>query len=78
MLSYWSELSRPAVAPRDGTPTTLVRATRTQPPYVTDELVTGLDAALGTDFTLLDWDCDHMVPLALPARTAALIREHAG
>ncbi|MDT5073804.1 MAG: lipase, partial [Mycobacterium sp.] len=31
-----------------------------------------------TDFTLLEWDCDHMVPLARPAETAALIREHLG
>ncbi len=46
----------------DGTPTTVVRANRTEPPYVTDELVTALDAALGADFTLLEWDCDHMVP----------------
>ena len=28
--------------PRQGTPTTLVRATRTQPPYVTDELIDAL------------------------------------
>lgn len=78
MLSYWSELTRPAPTPRAGTPTTLVRATRTQPPYVTDELLTGLGAALGTDFTALEWDCDHMVPLAMPAETAVLIRDHVG
>ena len=78
VLSYWSELTRPAVVPRDGTPTTLVRASRTQPPYVTDELTSGLDAALGTDFTLHEWDCDHMVPLAKPVETAALIRDRLG
>lgn len=78
MMAYWSELARPAVAPRDGTPTTLVRATRTQPPYVTDELTLGLDAALGSDLRLLEWDCNHMVPLAMPAETAAVIREHVG
>ena len=77
-LCYWSELTRPALTPRDGTPTTLVRATRTQPPYVMDELITGLDAALGVDFTLLEWDCNHMVPLAMPVETAALIRDYAG
>ncbi len=32
MLSYWSELARPIALPRTGTPTTLVRATRTDPP----------------------------------------------
>jgi lipase len=76
MMSYWSELTRPAVAPRDGTPTTVVRARRTEPPYVTDELATGLDAALGANFALHEWDCNHMVPLAKPAETASLIRKH--
>jgi lipase len=75
MLSYWSELARPIVLPRDGTPTTLVLATRTQPPYTTDELITALDAELGPYFTLHQWDCDHMVPSAKPAETAALIAE---
>jgi lipase len=75
MMAYWSELARPVVVPRDGTPTTLVRATRTDPPYVTDELTAALDAALGSDFTVLEWDCDHMVPLARPADTAAVIRD---
>jgi lipase len=76
MLSYWSELTRPFALPRDGTPTTLVRATRTNPPYVSEELVSALDAQLGTDFTLLDFDCDHMVAQAKPAETAELIRQH--
>ncbi|MGE2728471.1 alpha/beta fold hydrolase [Mycolicibacterium vaccae] len=76
MLSYWSELARPVPVPRDGTPTTLVRATRVQPPYATDELITTLDAGLGPNLTVLEWDCDHMVPLARPAETAALIRRH--
>ena len=74
MMSYWSELTRPIPLPRDGTPTTLIRATRTQPPYVTDELTAALEAGLGTDLTVLQWDCDHMVPLAKPAETAAVIR----
>lgn len=77
MLSYWSELTRPVPVPRDGTRTTLVRATRTSPPYASDELVESLRAGLGSDFALLEWDCDHMVPLAKPAETAALIRDHA-
>jgi lipase len=78
MTSYWSELARPVVVPRDGTPTTVIRASRTQPPYATDELITGLDAALGPYFTLLQWDCDHMVPQARPAETAAVIRKQLG
>ncbi|WP_163895815.1 alpha/beta hydrolase [Mycolicibacterium hippocampi] len=75
MLSYWSELTRPVALPRDGTPTTLVRATRTDPPYASDELIAGLDAGLGSGFVLLEWDCDHMVPLAKTAETAAVIRD---
>ncbi|WP_308206409.1 alpha/beta fold hydrolase [Mycobacterium yunnanensis] len=78
VMSYWSELARPIAVPRPGTPTTVVRAARTQPPYVTDELVGTLRAALGPDFTLLDVDCDHMVPLARPAETARLIRDLVG
>ncbi len=75
MLSYWSELTRPIALPPAGTPSTLVRATRTSPPYVTDELITTLEAGLGLNFTLLEWDCDHMVPLAKPAETAAAISD---
>lgn len=73
MLSYWSELARPIVLPPNGTPTTLVRATRTDPPYVTDELLAGL--ANRPDFTLQEWDCLHMVPQARPVDTAAVIRK---
>ncbi|MEW5808698.1 MAG: alpha/beta hydrolase [Actinomycetota bacterium] len=78
MLAYWSELTRPVPVPRDGTPTTLVRALRTEPPYATDELIDALDAGLGPNLTVLEWDCDHMVPLAKPAETAALISDQLG
>ncbi|HKH50702.1 MAG TPA: alpha/beta hydrolase [Mycobacterium sp.] len=76
MLSYWSELSRPIRLPQNGIPITLVLATETDPPYVTDEL----RAALGErpDFTMLEFDCDHMVPGARPAETAAVIRKQLG
>ena len=77
-MSYWSELTRPISLPRKGTPTTLVLATRTDPPYVTDELIQTLRAALGTDFTLTELDCDHMVAQARPAETAAIIRSRLG
>ncbi len=78
MLSYWSELTRPFALPRKGTPTTLIRAKRTDPPYVSDELVSALEAQLGPDFALLDFDCDHMVAQAKPVETAAAIRARAG
>jgi lipase len=78
MLSYWSELARPIPLPTKGTPTTVVRAAKTSPAYVSEELITSLGAALGSDFTLVDFDCDHMVSLAKPAETAALIRDAVG
>lgn len=76
MMSYWSELVRPVAWPT--VPVTVVRATRTRPPYVSDALVTGLRERLGSEFTLLDFDCDHMVAHALPADTAAVIRDRLG
>jgi lipase len=73
MLAYWSELARPITLPPNGIPVSLVRAKKTDPPYVTEELLEAL--ADRPDFTLVDFDCDHMVALARPAETAALIRK---
>jgi lipase len=73
MLSYWSELARPIQLPRSEISVTVVRATKTNPPYITDELLAGLRERVG--FTLLEFDCDHMVPLARPVETAAVIRK---
>lgn len=77
-MSYWSELARPVVLPRNLIPTVLVRAKRCRPPFVADELIDGLTARLGSQFTLVDWDCDHMVAQARPAETAELIRRQLG
>lgn len=77
-MSYWSELTRPIPLPRNGTPTTLVLATRTTPPYATETLIDTLRDALGGSFTLTEVDCDHMVAQAMPAETAAIIRGHLG
>jgi lipase len=76
MMSYWSELARPISLPRQGTPTTLVVAKRTQPPYATAELLSGLKSRLGADFVQTEFDCDHMIPHAMPAQTADVIRHH--
>lgn len=76
MMSYWSQLARDFRLPPTGIPTTLVRATRTSPPYVCQELISALTARLGTEFSLVDIDCDHMVAQAKPAETAAIIRGH--
>lgn len=73
VMSYWSELARPIVLPRS-TPTTVVRATRTSPPYVGDALIEGLRDRLGTDFQLVDFDCNHMVDQARPSEVADVIR----
>jgi lipase len=75
MMSYWSELARDFVVPHKGIRTTLVRATRTDPPYVTESLIAALAEKLGPRFSLVDIDCDHMVAQAKPAETAALIRD---
>ncbi|SPM28462.1 Lysophospholipase, alpha-beta hydrolase superfamily, partial [Mycobacterium terramassiliense] len=74
MMSYWSELARDVVLPPAGTTTILVRAKQTSPPYVSDQLIEALRERLGSDFELLDFDCNHMVPHAKPTETAALIR----
>jgi lipase len=76
MMSYWSELARPIALPPNMIPTTLIRASRTSPPYVTDELLAAL--ATDRDFTVMDFDCDHMVAQALPVETAAVIRKALG
>jgi lipase len=73
VMSYWSELARPVVLP-GSTPTTLVRATRTSPPYVEGALIDGLRDSLGANFQLIDFNCNHMVDQARPAETAAVIR----
>jgi lipase len=75
MMSYWSELAREIVLPPNGIRTTLVRAARTSPPYVTDQLIASLHKRLGHGFQLIDFDCDHMIAEAKPAEVAALIRE---
>ncbi len=75
MMSYWSELARDVVLPPAATATVLVRAKRTSPPYVSDQLIAGLQERLGSDFRLLDFDCNHMVPYARPTEVAALARE---
>ncbi len=74
MMSYWSELARDVVLPPAGTPTVLVRAKQTSPPYVSDQLIAGLRERLGPDFELADVDCNHMVPHAKPTEVAALAR----
>ena len=78
MVSYWSELARDIALPHKGTRTTVVRAAFQDPPYVTERLIDALSGHLGSDFTLLDFPCQHMVAQVKPAETAAVIRELLG
>ena len=73
MMSYWSELARDVVLPH-ATAITLIRATRTSPPYVSEGLIDALRARLGNRFQLVDLDSDHMVGHARPAEVAAAVR----
>jgi len=73
MMSYWSELARDIVLPPKEIPVTLARARKTSPPYVNGQLVCALRD--GAQFRLVEMDCNHMVPQARPADTAALILE---
>ncbi|ODR05820.1 alpha/beta hydrolase [Mycolicibacillus koreensis] len=73
MMAYWSELARAPRLPA-GTPTTVVRATGSDPAYVGEDLVGGLRQRLGAAFTLVDLPCQHMVAQALPTQVAELIR----
>jgi lipase len=74
MMSYWSELARDVVLPHRGTRTTLVRAEFVDPPYAGEPVIDALTTQLGADFTFEVFGCRHMVPLAKPAETAAIIR----
>ena len=67
----WSEMSRPAVHPPAGIPTTIVVADRVDPPFISERFIT----ACGPDVTVLHADCEHMVPFLEPALVARLIRE---
>ena len=78
MVSYWSELARDIALPHRGTRTTVVRAAFQDPPYVTEALIDALSRHLGSDFTLVDFPCQHMVAQVMPAETAAVIRELLG
>ncbi|MFC9439941.1 alpha/beta fold hydrolase [Nocardia sp. NPDC057030] len=74
ITSYWGQLARPFVLPPQGLPTVLVQAMKVQPPFVTPAFRAALAEHLGERLTVHEWDCDHMIPQALPAETAALLR----
>lgn len=69
VVATWGELARAWLAPPSGIPVTVVRAARVQPPYLRAEHV---DALVTGGATVLDWDCEHMVPQAREADSAAV------
>lgn len=75
MVAAWGEMARPAVLPPSGIPTTLVRATRVHPPFLSDETVAGMRHRLGDLLTVLDVDCEHMISQSHPDLVARLVRE---
>ncbi len=74
VTASWGEMARDFVLPPVQLRTVLVQAMRVQPPYVTPAFRTALNAHLGDNLTVHEFHCEHMVPLALPAETAALVR----
>lgn len=74
LAASWGELAREEVLPPANVPTTLVRAGKVQPPYTTAQFRTALAERLGANLTMTEFDCDHMIEQARPARTAAVIR----
>ena len=76
VVTAWSELARNITLPENIIRVTLLRATRTSPPYVTTGLLDALATKLGDRFELVDVDCDHMVSQSRPTETAAAIRSH--
>ncbi|WP_170312915.1 alpha/beta fold hydrolase [Prescottella subtropica] len=75
VVASWGEMARGFVLPPRGLPTVLVQAQRVQPPYVTPAFRAALTGHLGPDLTVVDLDCDHMVPHAAPDEVAALVRK---
>lgn len=73
ITAYWSELARDAVVPAPDLRVHLIQAMKVQPPYVTHAFKDALRARLGTNLTIHEFDCDHMVSFARPAETAAIV-----
>lgn len=74
VVSSWGELARPMAVPPPTIPTVVVRASRVQPPYLSDECRERLAADLD-HVTFVDLDCDHMVPQAKGPESAAVVAD---
>ncbi|MFE2957648.1 alpha/beta fold hydrolase [Nocardia tengchongensis] len=74
IIAFWGEIARDFVLPPATLPTVLVQAMKVDPPLVSPAFRAALTEHLGERLTVLEFDCDHMVPQARPARTAELVR----
>ncbi|KQU06249.1 alpha/beta hydrolase [Rhodococcus sp. Leaf7] len=74
IVASWGELARPFVLPPPDIPVVVVRASRVDPPYASQEFRDALTAS-STSAELLDFDCDHMVPQAKGPESAALVEK---
>ncbi|MGW4533450.1 alpha/beta fold hydrolase [Nocardia sp. NPDC004340] len=74
IIAYWGEIARDFVLPPRELPTVMVQAMKVDPPLVSPDFRAALSAHLGDRLTVHEFDCDHMVSQARPARTAELIR----
>lgn len=74
IIAYWGEIARDFVLPPRDLPTVMVQAMKVDPPLVSPDFRAALSAHLGERLTVHEFDCDHMVSQARPARTAELVR----
>lgn len=73
-VAAWGEMARPAVLPPAGLRTTVVRATRTTPPFLTAAYVAELQAHLGGLVEVLEADNEHMIDQSRPELVGELLR----
>ena len=74
MVAAWGEMARPAVLPPPGLRTTVVRATRVFPPFLSDAYLAELRGRLGGLLEVLEVDHAHMIDQSRPDLVGELLR----
>lgn len=74
-VAAWGEMAMPTVLPPKGLRTTIVRALKVRPPFISDEYVAELDAHLGGLLTFLEVDNEHMITQSRPELVGELLRK---
>lgn len=74
MVAAWGEMARPAVLPPAGLRTTVVRAMRVNPPFLTDAYLAEAGAYLGGLLEVLEVDNEHMIDQSRPELVGELLR----